>query len=1433
MPMTYQEFVETRNKNPEEFNRKILPQMDLLEAALREAVRTLNGAQPRDSGRIREFTAMADAIHTVCHPGALTWESTKNAAMQRFGTLRDFLENENGRNFDLLEATVKEHPQLLAKLPPEEQRKPMLERYRDLSVYFGLNYSAVYTRRFNKIHRERFLANRDKDPMGFRTYTAKQIDYISGVFRQLAQELEQERGGVTRERQELRRMAEYLTVVKAEDDKVSPQEMEDALGHLRDLSALLEENEGELALRLHSAAAKDPKLAELLPDSPALRKMPVLQHLTEIFPMLSLELTKGLQQLAAQENLLVTQEQEQLAQQQEEAAQLADQQAEEEDAKEALHYQHLEELQRKNTADRKKQEEDRQAAFLQEQRSHRNQYGPFVLPPQYNDLDAAGMVLHAAKSNAPQYQALVNFSRKLEAALRQWDSYLAPGGLLEQRLAEELAKLPEQAPEELRVSAVEAALEAVSPQEQEKFLRERLLGAYENRLAAEQTRLGPDATLEQARASLYREELAESFREPLRNAAYTRQQLEKNREDAALALAAEKRDAMDPAAREAYEKDKAQLRNDVIARRIRNRLLEAGRQDDNFRRAFLEDQMPTVDDREQYYQTHNRETELVNNYHQDFERQHIALYNSRMNELLNQALYDGAKWRELNQLLEKLGVPANVHGADPKKLLDHLLQSAQDSSLDAEVEQDALENLSKTIPDWEIERRARHSLPLAQNDQALLYGWAREQKKAQVRREVLRQRRQTMPELAGLGIGKARAMQRDLNRVLAGCDSVLPTQQEAQPLDFDYEQALLESDTLNEDHRLQLTAAYKRYQAEQQNGGQPQAQEAPDPRMSEADKRAQRAKLREERHWRRIVRLDMVERREAAEEQRRQAFDQAKNQKIRQQYPVVGASIARLRANLQSAQLTQGELGEAFRQLDEAWTQGDLQSGRVLKENLEFKPHQVEQQKQLLAAEDQSFPVAEEDKEPLEDAQQLQQNEENVIQRNYTQVEDDFLFQNNEENQPQQAPQNQPPKYYVFQPEYVDPEQLRQDQLRQDLGQEPTEGQPINQQQVPAPEAEEQIIPPQNAHQNDVHSASWWIKKLRSAESLYKRNPQTQEKELDIRKIAYIMAARELAGSVRGEKANLVSRNLSLAQIKSRAVELAGQPDFSNFIDKLGADPALRRKAISAVGTGHGGGLDDLFSQYLAQKAPGELPTSQELKRWAPTALQRIEGLQEQLRQGNLDEYQTKKRLAEIIAARKLVGARRAGTFQHADQRLNKKLTDPEKLNDKANALMACLNLLIPDQIQGLARQAKEGHGGAMLESFKPMNTVRVHMEGIQTGMAINPKFKLDAALAMAIYKENAKNPDAQLDDTKFVRTAAAIRGLPFYKEFEERPETYDKLTQNVDIGGLYSDFVQIKDQQGPEKQNPEGHPLIELNELLEDQEPQRANTQESVLNWQ
>ena len=63
MPLTYQEFVDIRSKNPEEFNQKILPQMDLLEAVLRESVKTLSSVQPRDAARIRDFNASWDRYY--------------------------------------------------------------------------------------------------------------------------------------------------------------------------------------------------------------------------------------------------------------------------------------------------------------------------------------------------------------------------------------------------------------------------------------------------------------------------------------------------------------------------------------------------------------------------------------------------------------------------------------------------------------------------------------------------------------------------------------------------------------------------------------------------------------------------------------------------------------------------------------------------------------------------------------------------------------------------------------------------------------------------------------------------------------------------------------------------------------------------------------------------------------------------------------------------------------------------------------------------------------------------------------------------------------------------------------------------------------------------------------------------------------------------
>ena len=1491
MPLTYQQFLQKQSSNKNEFDQSILPQMEVLEAALRETLKSLNNENPRPAERINAFKTMADAMQTLTRPGRFTLQSTKNNAMAAFGGLRDFLEAENGRNFDLIEETVKAHPELLSSLPQAERRKPMLERYRDLSGYFDLGYYPDYEKRNNRAFREGFTARRDRD-RNYRSFTVKQIDFLSAALEQVAEGLEPNSYDYHYQIVDLRQAARDL---RALQDPNAAEALDKPLQRLKALPELLEQNNGELAGLLRDAAEKNPKLKELLPDDPAARKMPTLQHLTELFSLLSLKPGARLQELAFAENEDVREKQNVLDAQKELDEIRKDDEAEAADAEEDTRFRRLEQELRQKPLNEKKKEDDRRAAFTEAQESFRREHGPFVLPPEYDGLDAAGMLLSSAKENGEQYRALVNFRDKLDAAVRQWDSYFAEGGVFDRRLAEELAKLPEDGAEELRDSAIDEALNAVSAAEQERFLRNTVEGGYEARLAEEQKRLGPDATPEQARASLYREELAESLRAPLREQAYSQEQIEKSSLDAALALAAERRDAMDPQALLAYQKDKAQLRNDVIARRIRDRLLALGRSDEDFRKAFLNDQMPTVDDRQAYYLAHDREAELVNNYRQDGEQQEIALYNSRVNELLNEALYDKTKWKQMNQLLEKLGVPASMRGADRKALMDHVLSAVQDETLDDETEQAALEKLSKTIPAWEVERRARRMLPLAKDDRALLYGWAREQKQAQLRREVRQEQRQTLSDLHAFGVNRARLVLRDLNRILPACSFVLPAENENAVPAFDYKQALAEDDKLDFATRQQLGKAYDLNLAAERNGEQPEPEI--DPKLSAADKRAIRAQRRETRHWRRTARLDLLERSQAAEEKRRRAIDNAKNLKASEQHVTVGASLNRLLKNLQGTNLTQGELGQAFQELDRAWTRGDLQTGKALKQELRFRPNEIADAQRNLDGEDHYFIKKEDDapedelQNPKADPLPAPQDDEEQIERKFTEVEDDFLFR--EDNDGEKAPKElgeQAPKYYVFQPEYVDPELEQQNELLQDLQEDLNPGgtQPgdrpvivvkgkvdaerlrdlirdhpnaqihqIQHDPIPGfdPQRDGDALQQEPRNAGEEKTASAWIKRLRS-KNLYTVNAATQAKELDLRTIAYIMAARDLANSVRGSKTKLLEKTLTMAEIKARAAELGKQPDFTSFIAKLKNDETMRRNAVSAVGSGHGGGLDDMFKAYLAQKEPGELPTHPDLQRWMPSALQRIEGLQAQLKTGKLDEFQARKRVAEIIAARKQMEARRAGALQHADKRLNRKL-DPAKLKEKAETLETCLKMLSSDQNQQLIRKAQDGHGGAMLEAFKPLNTVRAHMAQINGGLAFSRK-EVDAALAMAVFnengRENGKNQELQLDDTKAFRTAAAIRKFPFYPDFEQKEDTQDKLKQNVNIQDLCKAFVQVKDaclqQQAQAPQRgiaKDRHSLQEDGNELEfgqdgsadgpirendPNQPVRSNTVESILGW-
>ena len=80
--------------------------------------------------------------------------------------------------------------------------------------------------------------------------------------------------------------------------------------------------------------------------------------------------------------------------------------------------------------------------------------------------------------------------------------------------------------------------------------------------------------------------------------------------------------------------------------------------------------------------------------------------------------------------------------------------------------------------------------------------------------------------------------------------------------------------------------------------------------------------------------------------------------------------------------------------------------------------------------------------------------------------------------------------------------------------------------------------------------------------------------------VARIMAARMLAGSERGSRRKLVRTPLTVQEIEERATLLEKDPTFRGFCDRGGLVPD------DALG-GHGGRLDDKFTEYIRSLPEG------------------------------------------------------------------------------------------------------------------------------------------------------------------------------------------------------------------------------------------------------
>ena len=157
-----------------------------------------------------------------------------------------------------------------------------------------------------------------------------------------------------------------------------------------------------------------------------------------------------------------------------------------------------------------------------------------------------------------------------------------------------------------------------------------------------------------------------------------------------------------------------------------------------------------------------------------------------------------------------------------------------------------------------------------------------------------------------------------------------------------------------------------------------------------------------------------------------------------------------------------------------------------------------------------------------------------------------------------------------------------------------------------------------NAAAQDINfkyqTAAEYIEKIRDLK--YEKN---DEGEYDFDQIKdrflKIMAARMLADSVRGKRDRLDSKLITEEDVNKKAAELKNKALMNDFLEKLKGNPELMEKAVSAAKKGHGGGLDDLFKDYIKNLPAAGFKNQKGLERFMPSGLVRIDVLKEKAKE--------------------------------------------------------------------------------------------------------------------------------------------------------------------------------------------------------------------------
>ncbi|MBP5749842.1 MAG: hypothetical protein J6X24_03545, partial [Firmicutes bacterium] len=427
------------------------------------------------------------------------------------------------------------------------------------------------------------------------------------------------------------------------------------------------------------------------------------------------------------------------------------------------------------------------------------------------------------------------------------------------------------------------------------------------------------------------------------------------RQEASIELAQRKLEQSSQQEKNEFNRQWDARLSDEIAAQIKSQIVEGYRSQKS--RFVNEKWFPSNFARDQYYRTHPNLHGLQG------EALETAYYETRMGEMVDAALQNRNDWNTLNGVLSTppVTVPASLTSADRKRTpLNVALQKTQELPIVKLTEKSMLLERSKDIPAEEIDRLTEEKLPLPRNDQQLLYGWARDRKKEQLQAQILEERKEKFPETAQAGIENLKEMHAQAQTILQTCRDVLPTEEEkAEPL-FDYESEITHDQSLSGQDRRLLREEYKKAQEELKNQQQrdlhPKMQTEADQKfkdqverdatlrlgMSEDEKRQERIKVlneqNEARRRRRIFQKDWNARLRKAREDKRKSVDEAKDKKVEGKLQAAGDAVGALRGKLFAGPFGEGALGDAYKQLDDAFTGSDLEEGKKYREKIGIEP---------------------------------------------------------------------------------------------------------------------------------------------------------------------------------------------------------------------------------------------------------------------------------------------------------------------------------------------------------------------------------------------------------------------------------------------------------------------------------------------------------------